>query len=165
MKMIRDAKGRLIGNEFEEGETPKYGKFCGKTVYISKNHYPCIRIKNRKFAIHRIVWSNAYGSIPDGCVVHHKDENILNFQLSNLQMMTNQEHLRHHNKTTRFVYDKHRNITGIICSSCKQLKPGAEFRKSKKSQYRSYCKPCETIMHKRYLHKKFPRDYPQYADI
>ncbi len=49
------------------------------------------------YYLHRDVWENAhredypYG-VPKGHVIHHKDHNILNNDISNLQLMTDKEH-------------------------------------------------------------------------
>lgn len=46
--------------------------------------------------LHRMVWENAHGEIPDGHVVHHKDEDKTNNALSNLEMLTEYDHQSHH---------------------------------------------------------------------
>lgn len=43
--------------------------------------------------LHREVWRVAFGDIPDGCHIHHKDSNPANNQLSNLECLPFREHL------------------------------------------------------------------------
>jgi predicted heme/steroid binding protein len=46
--------------------------------------------------LHRLIWEQANGPIPNGMVIHHIDGNMFNNDLSNLQMMTNREHNKLH---------------------------------------------------------------------
>jgi hypothetical protein len=43
--------------------------------------------------LHRDVWVAAYGEIPSGCHVHHRDSNTLNNRLENLECLDASEHL------------------------------------------------------------------------
>ena len=45
-------------------------------------------------AVH--VWKSMNGPLPQGHVVHHKDRNTLNDDISNLQSMTRSEHIEEH---------------------------------------------------------------------
>lgn len=47
---------------------------------------------------HQLVWAaaNSATKVPDGCVIHHKDENKLNNDPTNLEMMTRKDHARLH---------------------------------------------------------------------
>ncbi len=46
--------------------------------------------------LHRLVWTQAHGPIPDGNVIHHKDGNKNNNYPENLECLTRTEHFRHH---------------------------------------------------------------------
>lgn len=43
--------------------------------------------------LHRDVWTSAFGPIPKGCHIHHKDSNPANNALSNLECVDASEHL------------------------------------------------------------------------
>lgn len=43
--------------------------------------------------LHRAVWTSAFGSIPRGCHIHHKDEDTVNNSLVNLECLPPSEHL------------------------------------------------------------------------
>lgn len=43
--------------------------------------------------LHRDAWALAFGPIPDGCHIHHRDGNPRNNQLSNLECLPAREHL------------------------------------------------------------------------
>lgn len=54
--------------------------------------------KERYFArggkyLHRDVWAAAFGPIPDGCHIHHRDGNSVNNCLSNLECLPAADHL------------------------------------------------------------------------
>lgn len=46
--------------------------------------------------IHREIFKNHYGDIPSNWVIHHKDENKLNNDLSNLELLSDSEHKKIH---------------------------------------------------------------------
>lgn len=72
----------------------------GRTGAITKNGYRIFSRGSRntvkKTYEHHLVWEQAYGAIPDGYEIHHKDGNKLNNELSNLQLLTRTEHARLH---------------------------------------------------------------------
>lgn len=43
-------------------------------------------------ALHREIWKDNFGDIPKGFVVHHKDDNTLNNDISNLELLSNSKH-------------------------------------------------------------------------
>lgn len=75
----------------------KYGK-----VKTDKDGYYVIsstKEGNKDKLLHRLIWIEHYGPIPDGdYVVHHKDNNPLNNNINNLELMTRAEHASHHHK-------------------------------------------------------------------
>ena len=46
--------------------------------------------------LHRYVWYDHHGEIPEGYVIHHKDGDWTNSDISNLELMGRSEHLRMH---------------------------------------------------------------------
>lgn len=61
--------------------------------------------------LHRDVWQAAFGPVPAGCHVHHKDGDILNNKLDNLECLPAKEHLSLPNKYAKFS-DKAREKAG-----------------------------------------------------
>lgn len=47
----------------------------------------------RRLHIH--VWSAAFGPVPSGCHIHHRDEDVLNNSIANLECLPAREHLVH----------------------------------------------------------------------
>ena len=75
----------------------------GNAILNNKGYY---QIKSRKEGnhnkyLHRLIFEDFYGEIPEGCVVHHKDENPSNNCILNLQLMDNTTHKKHHKEGSR----------------------------------------------------------------
>lgn len=82
--------------------------------------YRKIKIAGRTYSLHRYVWEQAYGPVPEGYVVHHVNHDKLDNRLENLQLMTHAEHSRHHN-------DRHPRRK--ICVTCgESYEPAATHR-------------------------------------
>src|SRR4051812_34508144 len=60
--------------------------------------------------LHRTIWEEAHGPVPAGHHVHHRDENTLNNDISNLSLITATEHLRQHASDPGRVAESRRNI-------------------------------------------------------
>ena len=52
--------------------------------------------KEPPFALHRQIWIDNFGEIPKKFVVHHKDENPLNNELSNFELISFSSHASMH---------------------------------------------------------------------
>lgn len=55
---------------------------------------------------HRVIWEEAHGPIPDGCVVVFRDGNQANLALGNLELITTAEKMRRHS-IARYPSDIH----------------------------------------------------------
>ncbi len=76
------------------GETVEYN---GRKYGIGTQGYYRCTTGNRHL-LHRQVWTDANGAIPDGYDIHHKDHNKLNNDIGNLQLLTKAEHAELHAK-------------------------------------------------------------------
>lgn len=81
---------------YPQGKHPNYyyHKWKEKGVYHSK-------------LLHHAIFEKAYGAIPKGMVIHHKDFNPLNNKVSNLVMLTNSEHMQIHRTLAKWT-DSHK---------------------------------------------------------
>ena len=52
--------------------------------------------QHKEKVLHREVWTEAHGPVPDGFEVHHRDHNRSNNSLGNLELLDGTEHARHH---------------------------------------------------------------------
>jgi predicted nucleic acid-binding Zn ribbon protein len=46
--------------------------------------------------LHRQLWVDNYGPIPEGYQIHHKNHNVLDNRIENLQCLSSTEHRQHH---------------------------------------------------------------------
>ena len=87
-------------------------------------------------------------------VVHHKDEDKTNNNISNLEIMTNSDHSYHHHKTT-FLNGTHKQ-----CSVCREVKLHEMFARvnnpRSRSGLRSRCKACDAVSRKASLKARRP---------
>lgn len=91
---------------------PQLGKRCNNTrlragCYTTKG-YRIIRIDDRLYKEHRVIWAMHNGPIPDGLDIDHVDRNTGNNKLENLRLVTRS--VNHLNKNSKGVtYDKLRH--------------------------------------------------------
>lgn len=107
--------------------------------------------------LHRQMYEDAFGAIPKGYIVHHKDGNSNNNTIENLEILTNKEHMQLHMqesnrreqirqtlernrdkvKKAHKEYMKNRPAKSFTCAVCqKSFKSVVSFAK--------YCsKPCK----------------------
>lgn len=65
----------------------------GQFVYTTgAGRYKRVIRDGKNLQLHRVIWEEHYGKIPDGMVIHHKDFNKMNNDITNLQAMTFDEH-------------------------------------------------------------------------
>ena len=62
----------------------------------------------------RWMWEIHKGEIPKGCDIHHKDLDSTNNNISNLEIMTKEEHQSLHGKKPEIVME----IEGVLCRLC-----------------------------------------------
>lgn len=68
--------------------------FNGKKYYPSGNGY----YKHRGHYLHRDIWIDAYGEIPAGYVIHHKNGNKEDNRLANLDIISDIAHRQYHGR-------------------------------------------------------------------
>ena len=62
------------------------------------NYYYGLGAGRGKLILHREIWESVNGKIPDGCVIHHVDENPFNNDIKNLVCVSISEHAKIHYK-------------------------------------------------------------------
>ena len=67
----------------------------GHKVYMDGS-YPAIFLNGKNMHVHRLEWKKHHGDIPERCVIHHKDKNKLNWNITNLELLSRAEHVREH---------------------------------------------------------------------
>ena len=85
---------------------------------------------NHNKLLHRLIFEDFYGDIPDNCHIHHKDGNKLNNCILNLQIIP--EALHHSIHTTGFKYSKNDRL------KMSKIKQGKSNSTNKTGYYRVY---------------------------
>ena len=67
----------------------------GHKVYMN-GEYPAIFLHGKNQHVHRLEWMKHHGEIPDGCVIHHKDEDKTNWNIDNLELISRSNHVLKH---------------------------------------------------------------------
>lgn len=127
------------------GEKAK--SFC---IWITTLGYPKIRLNGKEYWLHRWLWERYKGPIPPGYVVHHKDENKLNFAIENLELLSISTHRKLHMKGNQLARGnqntKRKENTGSkkYCPKCKTVKVKKDFvrNRAKWDDMSVYCRPC-----------------------
>lgn len=103
---------------------------------------------------HRLVWEQAYGPIPEGGVIHHKNGDGRDNRLSNLELTTRKEHLTFHPEVLeamhlgQLVSQTRARPEGFVwCNVCQQFLPEKEFGpdKTTKSGFTRRCYSCRKL--------------------
>ena len=75
-----------------------YYKGCQFRVQSSGRYFQSVDRYAKHRLLHRRVWADHYGEIPDGHHIHHKDGNWRNNNIENLECVDGIEHRREHMK-------------------------------------------------------------------
>ena len=87
----------------------------GDYLYAIVRDHPR-RTKNNYVLLHRVVMENYLGRLlNENEIVHHKDGNKKNNDISNLEVMTASEHVSHHNRTVG------RKFAIVRCPNCNNV--------------------------------------------
>ena len=79
-------------------ENTKFAYFNGYkfTKDDKTGYYLSSIIDGKRYRLHRYIWEYYNGKIPKGYHIHHKDHNKDNNELSNLELLTKEEHIKRH---------------------------------------------------------------------
>ena len=68
--------------------------------FISKklrgDGYKYVTKSGKLILVHRLIWEEQFGTIPEGIDIHHKDGNKQNNKIENLELLTRKEHKNKH---------------------------------------------------------------------
>ena len=103
----------------------------------------CLNL-SKTIYLHRYVWEEVNGPIPEGMLIHHVDGDKLNNEIENLELVSHKDHRRIHAGWLR----DDKGWTHKPCPVC-GMRPLSEFYKQGKG-YQSKCKPCMTLVNEEY---------------
>lgn len=89
--------------DIENGTIYSYKRNCFIGHINKNNGYVSVTLHSdngiqKTIKAHRIIWETAYGDIPKGYDIHHKDHNRTNNSISNLEMIEHSTHRSNHIK-------------------------------------------------------------------
>jgi hypothetical protein len=128
-----DSRANICNNIFMN--ILKYENF---RVWFSSG-YPTIYINGKDIKLHVYIWEKENGNKPKGYVIHHKDKDKNNYNLDNLILLKQSEHVRIHAGWIK------ENDTWVKkpCNKCKKILPLSDFYYAKTRQKEmNYCKNC-----------------------
>lgn len=105
------------------------------TIYQYKDHngYPCIKINNKEYKVHRLVANHYVKEITNGLEVHHLDFDKSNPYYKNLVVCTRDEHRRYHSSTfnkVKYTPSKHGDTVLTeqdVHNICRLIKSGYSY--------------------------------------
>jgi len=83
----------------DDGKVKKLRGKGFKMLKTSQTGYKSIAYNRTSYYLHRLVWETFMGDIPEGLQINHKDGDKSNNNLSNLELVTPQQNLRHAHDT------------------------------------------------------------------
>ena len=108
-----EAIERTKGTRFQKGQMPNNHHEAGTVVLLSDGYLvQKISEPNQWEYVHRMVWEEHNGPIPEGGIIIFLDGNSQNCDINNLQMITRAEHVRLNQNHLRFA-DPELTKTGI----------------------------------------------------
>ena len=131
--------------------------FNGKNYYCGNGRYFRRTINPRKdgtparsFLLHREVWEYHNGSIPKELVIHHKDFNWKNNNISNLALVTQRENLQLVSEETTQQRREHASRIRPLAKKWHHSPAGKRFHSElamrtwkKRKTYMSTCQQCD----------------------
>jgi len=100
-KMSSELRDKISHTFFKKGHSPENTLYDGAIV-IRHNHkernsppYKWLRIAKGKWVmLHRHIWAQANGKVPDGFIVVFKDRNTMNCDINNLELISFEENMK-----------------------------------------------------------------------
>lgn len=121
-------------------------------LVLAPDEYPGFRYRGRYVYEHHLVWWQRTGElVPDGFVVHHKNDNRRDNRFSNLKLMERVAHTVHHNK------ESHPPMV-VCCGWCgKSFKVIGHVCRARLKSSKSGKLFCCRSHQVQYQHKHYPR--------
>lgn len=69
-----------------------------RDIIIKNDRYKWVTRCGETILVHRLIWEEHYGEIPEGYEIHHKDGDKHNNRIWNLECISNKEHKKRHKR-------------------------------------------------------------------
>ena len=135
-------KERLSNGRFKRKVSDN--NYNGLAIYYDKKGYATVWLNGRDRKVHVLEWEKHNGEKPQGFEIHHKDENKWNWDINNLELLSNSDHQRVHAGWVK----ENGEWTKKPCKDCKQLLPLDNFYQRKGLTPSNRCIECSSIYFK-----------------
>ena len=106
---------------------------------------------NKNKRLHRLIWEEHYGIIPNNHIIHHKDGNVKNNNINNLEILSIFEHNSLHKKNNKNTFKQYAYVR----------KRGKDFKTGKKRYtIRRFGKDIKSSIYVPVLYRWFAENYP-----
>lgn len=119
--------------------------YSNKKVYFDKKGYAIIWLNSRDCKVHILEWEKYNGKKPKGYQIHHKDENKGNWNINNLELVTQSDHFRIH---AGWIREKGVWVAKP-CKECRQKLPLDSFYQRKGLTPSNICIGCSSDFFKK----------------
>lgn len=109
MSLDREVDGKSGGVRIIKGKVlkPDVNRGGYLQINLSKGN------KQKKFSVHRLVYTAFCGEIPEGMQINHLDEDKTNNRLENLNLMTSKENVNFGTRTERAAKSKSKPVIAL----------------------------------------------------
>lgn len=122
--MSEESIERAKKGQFKKGQLPHNTKPEGYERF-DKDGYTLVKTEGKFVLKHRKIWEEHYGKIPKGYIVVFKDNNRQNFDIENLECITNYEiRLRNRNPKDTLEVKKLNFQRSLLKKKIKELENG-----------------------------------------
>lgn len=98
-----------VGTEFRPGYTRRNEKEAGSRMYPDENSYMALRLKQKAFMVHRIIWCLVTGKDPEELEIDHIDGIKDNNKWDNLRLATHDNN----NQNTKIQSNNSSGFKGV----------------------------------------------------
>lgn len=118
-------------------------------LVIAPENYPGKKYRDRYVYEHHLIWwQNTATLVPDGMVIHHKNEQKRDNRFENLELMAKADHVKEH-KSSPFNERGELKLQEAVCAWCgiSFLVKGHSLRHRKKANNNIFCSRSHSVKH------------------
>lgn len=122
-----------------------YRRYPNSEKWSDRNYFACsyetAKRKGIDQYLHRQIWREHHGEIPEGYHIHHLDDNPLNNDIENLECIPNGEHQKLHAQLwseERLTKAREHMLSKVIPAAAKRIIPESELQQRSENSKRMW---------------------------